>query len=251
MTIKKTLIGAASVAALAFAASAVPAAAEDREFAWSITLGATSDYIFRGLSLSNEDPAAQGSIDMSYGIFYAGAWASNIDNGAYEPWELDLYAGVKPVLGPVTFDFGAVAYLYPADSADLDYVELKAGASMEIVKSLTGGVTFWYQPDQSNAPEVISIEGSLAYALPQVGIFSPTISGLIGYSEDTDSQGWFAVAPGANDAYTYWNVGLAVAVEKFTMDFRYWDTDYDQIPGDFYTGLSDERFVFSAKVTLP
>lgn len=251
MTIKKTLLGAASVAALAFAASAAPAAAEDREFSWSVTLGATSDYIFRGLSLSNEDPAAQGSIDMSYGIFYAGAWASNIDNGAYEPWELDLYAGVKPVLGPVTFDFGAVYYLYPADEADLDYIELKAGASMEIVKNLSGGVTFWYQPDQSNAPEVYSIEGTLAYTLPQVGIFSPTLSGLIGYTEDTDSQGWFAVAPGANDAYMYWNVGLSVGVEKFTMDFRYWDTDYDQIPGDFYTGLSDERFVFSAKVTLP
>ncbi len=255
MTIKKTLLGAASVAALAFAVSAAPAAAEDREFSWSVTLGATSDYIFRGLSLSNEDPAAQGSIDMGYGIFYAGAWASNIDNGAYEPWELDLYAGVKPVLGPVTFDLGAVYYLYPADEADLDYIELKAGASMELVKNLTGGVTFWYQPDQSNAPEVYSIEGTLAYALPQVGIFSPTLSGLIGYSEDTDSQGWFSDAANlgttTNDGYTYWNVGLAVAVEKFTMDFRYWDTDYDQIPGDFYTGLSDERFVFSAKVTLP
>jgi hypothetical protein len=55
MTIKKTLIGAASVAALALAASAPPAAADGyavesaaaapasdaREFAWSITVGGT------------------------------------------------------------------------------------------------------------------------------------------------------------------------------------------------------------------
>ncbi len=35
---------------------------------------------------------------MTYGIFYAGAWASNIDgHGGYRAWELDLYAGVKPV----------------------------------------------------------------------------------------------------------------------------------------------------------
>ena len=98
MTIKKTLIGAASVAALALAAAAAPAAADGyavesaaaaapasdaREFAWSITVGGTSDYVFRGVSLTNEDPAAQGSIDVSYGIFYAGAWASNVDGDGY------------------------------------------------------------------------------------------------------------------------------------------------------------------------
>jgi opacity protein-like surface antigen len=262
MTMKKTLIGAVSGAALAFAASAAPAAAEDREFGWSVTLGATSDYVFRGLSFTNEDPAAQGSIDMSYGIFYAGAWASNIDGLGFAPWELDLYAGIKPVLGPVTFDFGIVGYLYPAaDTLDKEYIEFKAGGSMEVVKGLTGGVTFWYTPDSlSNGPlvlglpttegyaETYSIEGTLAYALPQVGIFAPTLSGLIGYTEDVDNTAAFS---NFDDSYVYWNVGLALAVEKFTMDFRYWDTNLDQIPGDVYTGLSDERFVFSAKVTLP
>jgi uncharacterized protein (TIGR02001 family) len=247
MTIKKTLIGAASVAALALAATVAPAAAEEREFSWSMTVGGTSDYVFRGLSFTNEDPAAQGSLDMSYGIFYAGAWASNIDGAGFEPWELDLYAGIKPVLGPVTFDFGLVGYLYPAANNSLDYIEFKAGASMELVKSLTGGVTFWFQPDQTNAPEVYTIEGTLAYALPQVGIFEPSVSGLLGYTEDTDNTGFFS---NVDDSYVYWNAGLSLTVEKFTMDFRYWDTDLGQ-NGGVYDGLSDERFVFSAKVTLP
>jgi uncharacterized protein (TIGR02001 family) len=256
MTIKKTLIGAVSGAALAFAASAAPAAAEDREFGWSVTLGATSDYVFRGLSLTTEDPAAQGSIDMTYGIFYAGAWASNVDGAGFAPWELDLYMGVKPVLGPVTFDFGVIGYLYPAaDSVPAappfpglgEYVEFKAGASMEIVKSLTGGVTFFYTPDQENYADGYTVEGSLAYALPQVGIFAPTLSGLVGYTE-ADVAGFF----GPDDAYTYWNVGLTLGVEKFSMDLRYWDTNLETAPGQgaFY-GLDDERFVFSAKVVLP
>jgi uncharacterized protein (TIGR02001 family) len=254
MTIKKTLIGAVSGAALAFAASAAPAAAED-EFGWSITLGATSDYVFRGLSLTTEDPAAQGSIDFSYGIFYAGAWASNVDGDGdaalgvlgFAPWELDLYVGVKPVVGPVTFDFGVIGYLYPAAENAGDYVELKAGASMELVKSLTGGVTLFYTPDQDNYSEGYTVEGSLAYALPQVGIFAPTISGLVGYTE-ADTAFFF----GPDDAYTYWNIGLSLGVEKFTMDFRYWDTNLDSVVGvDAFGGLDDERFVFSAKVTLP
>jgi uncharacterized protein (TIGR02001 family) len=223
-------------------------AEEEREFSWSITVGGTSDYVFRGLSLTNEDPAAQGSIDVSYGIFYAGAWASNIDGAGLEPWELDLYAGLKPVWGLVTFDFGIVGYLYPAADGALNYIELKAGASMELVKNLTGGITFWYQPENDNVFEVTTIEGTLAYSFPQVGIFSPSVSGLLGYSDDTNGDGAFTAT---GDGYTYWNAGLTLAVENFAMDFRYWDTDLDQDANNFYNGLSDERFVFSAKVTLP
>lgn len=238
---------AAAIAGFAFASAA---RAEDAPaFSWSTTLGATSDYIFRGLSLNNEDPAAQGSIDMSYGIFYAGAWASNVSGAGYQPMELDLYAGLKPVVGQFTFDFGIIGYTYPVTSVDsLDYVEFKAGVTTEIVKSLNGTVTFYYTPDQANYAETWTVEGTLGYTLPQVGMFTPTISGTIGYSEDTDNAGAFS---GFTDSYVYWNAGVALAVEKFTFDFRYWDTDLDQIPGDLYTGLSDSRFVFSLKVTLP
>ncbi len=58
---------------------------------------------------------------------------------------------------------------------------------MEIVKSLTGGVTFWYhaQTRKTLPRRSATIEGSLAYALPQMGIFAPSISGLVGYTEDS------------------------------------------------------------------
>jgi len=250
MTNIKSLLGAAGLAAVAMVAAAPVANAEDREFAWSITIGGTSDYIFRGVSFTQEEPAFQASVDFSYGIAYLGFWGSNIDNGdGFEPWELDIYAGLKPVVGPATFDFGVVVYTYPdADTGpNTEYYELKAGVSGEIFKNLTAGAVFWYTPDQSNYSETYSIEGTLAYALPQVGIFAPSISGLIGYTEDTDNTDVFAL--GGIDSYTYWNAGLTLAVEKFSMDFRYWDTDVDSDPAS--NDLTDSRFVFSAKVTLP
>lgn len=214
-----------------------------------MTVGGTSDYIFRGLSLNNEEPAAQGSVDASYGIFYAGAWASNVGvkgDGVFAPMELDLYAGIKPTLGQFTFDFGIIGYLYPIADNPGEYYELKAGVSTEIFKNLTGGVTLYYVPDQANSPEVWTVEGNLAYTLPQMHIFTPTISGGIGYSNS--DVGFFT---STGDDYVYWNAGLALAVEKFTFDFRYWDTNIDQVAGDVYTGLSDSRFVFSVKATLP
>jgi uncharacterized protein (TIGR02001 family) len=245
----KSGLGVAGLVAATALAFSVPAKAD--ELGYSITLGATSDYVFRGLSLSNEKPEAQGSIDFTYGQFYAGAWGSGVGvpGDIYNPLEIDLYAGWKPVVGQFNFDFGVIAYTYPSASNAGDYVEFKAAVSTEIVKSLTGGITFYYDPAQSNYGETYAIEGALAYALPQVGIFAPTVSGGLGYSENTDNFGVFSFF--GNDEYLYWNAGLALTVEKLTMDFRYYDTDYDQVPGDLYTGLSDERFVFSAKVTLP
>ena len=225
-------------------AAAAPAK-EERKFEWSLTMGATSDYIFRGISSNNEDPAFQPSINASYGIFYAGLWGSNITD-PLNPWETDIYAGITPELGPVTFDFGIVYYWYPG-ADDSDTYEFKAGASFSPIKNLKLTPVFWYVPDQNNSVEVYTIEGTAAYELPACGIFTPTISGLVGYSEAPDgpAEGFFT---GDVNSYTYWNVGLALAVENVTMDFRYWDTDIDT---DVDQGLVDERFVFSMSVTVP
>ena len=241
---------------------------EGRKFGWSITLGGTSDYIFRGVSQTLEDPAAQGSIDISYGILYAGIWASNVDFGGAPPAnaEIDYYVGIKPVWGPVTFDFGALYYSYPdagefgnfnGGSHPLDYFELKAGYSLASpwIKNLTTGTTFYWSPDYSfETGDVFTIESSAAYALPQFGIFAPTISGAYG-SVYGDSGDGFSVDGTTEDEYRYWNAGVSLAVEKFTFDFRYWDTNIDvaNANGTVCTaqGLCDERFVFSAKVTLP
>jgi uncharacterized protein (TIGR02001 family) len=213
---------------------------EGRKFTWSITLGATSDYIFRGISTNDEDPAFQPAINVGYGIFYAGVWGSNITE-PYGPWETDFYAGIKPAWGPVTFDLGAVYYAYFGSDTDLDYYELKAGATYSPFTNFTLTPVFWYTPDQDNYVETYTIEGTAAYTLPAVGIFTPTVSALVGYTDASDTPGFFL---GEQD-YTYWNAGLALAVEKFTFDFRYWDTTIED------TGLADERFVFSASVTLP
>jgi uncharacterized protein (TIGR02001 family) len=240
---------------------------EGRKFGWSITLGGTSDYVFRGVSQTSEDPAAQGSIDFSYGIVYAGIWASNVnfDDAPPANAEVDFYAGIKPVWGPATFDFGVIYYAYPGadDGANfngpgsLDYVELKAGYSLVSpwIKGLTSGTTFYWSPDYSlETDSVFTIESNAAYALPQFGIFAPSISGAYG-SVYGDHKDGFSVGGSTKDDYSYWNAGISLAVEKFTFDFRYWDTDIDVVSPNgsvcVSQGLCDERFVFSAKVTLP
>jgi uncharacterized protein (TIGR02001 family) len=259
--------GAASVAVLALSA---PAYAEN--FTWSFTAGGTTDYVFRGISQTSEDPMLQGSVDVGYGIFYAGVWASGLDFGGEEGvvfdggdanTEIDFYAGIKPVWGPATFDFGVIYYAYPSASdndLELDYVELKAGYSIANpwIKNLTTGTTVFWSPDYTNEQDnVITVESVAAYALPAVGVFTPTISGTWGAVFGDADDGFFAA--NGDDDYQYWNAGISVAVEKITFDFRYWDTNIQNFAGQtdcnsagvLNTFQCDERFVFSAKVTLP
>ncbi len=259
-----------------------------RKLEWTWNIGATSDYVFRGFSQSAEKPAFQAGADLTYGIFYAGFWGSAIDFGRYTPTgsastadvggfaEIDWYMGIKPTVGPVTLDLGVIYYSYPGAKDgnflltgkpyEWDYVELKAGYSTSaFIKNLTTGTTIFYSPDYTNEQGAVwTVESMAAYELPKVGIFTPTFGGTFGAQYGDFSATDFAAGratyfqANGKDSYYYWNVGLALAVDKLTLDFRYWDTNVSNsnvnaIPTNYCKGATfqcDERFVFSAKLTF-
>ena len=132
-TLQKTAISAAAVALLAglstvaFAADE-PAAAEVSPITANVTVA--SNYIYRGLTQTNNKPAIQGGFDYAHESgFYVGNWNSNISwisdsyggNGGSgtgavtAPIEMDFYAGFKKDLIAEGFasDFGVLQYYYP------------------------------------------------------------------------------------------------------------------------------------------
>ncbi|MBN8912115.1 MAG: hypothetical protein J0H65_08670 [Rhizobiales bacterium] len=238
-------IGAAGAVLIAWVAPALASdmtpPSEGRTLEWSATGTFATDYIFRGQSLSAEDPVFQGDIGATYGIVYGGIWGTSL--GPEGAVELDFYGGIKPVLGPVTFDFGVVYYTYFWDDPDAsNYVEFKVGAEFSPIANLTLTPVFWWVPDQKNSDAVYTVEGTAAYELPAIRGWTPTVSALVGYT-DADSDGFFF---GPSDDYTYWNAGIAFAYDKYTVDFRYWDTDLTD--ADAFD--SGERFVFTASATF-
>lgn len=246
---------------------------EGRKFTYSVNAAVTTDYMFRGISQSSNSPAVSAGFDASYGIFYAGFWGSSIDFDNGEPTggvdasvEMDVYAGIKPVLGPVTFDFGILGYLYPNAQDNVivdgfeeaDYLELKAGASITPFTNASLGVTAYYSPDFTGfIDEAFAVEGSAAYTFHAIGRFTPSISGLVGYQTGDAQSNALPAAKLAEDEYTYWNVGASVAFDKFTLDVRYWDTDIsDKDKGGngnlfAFDKYADERVVGTIKVVLP
>ncbi|HET6389173.1 TorF family putative porin [Hyphomicrobium sp.] len=231
----------------------------ERKFGYSIAITGTSDYIFRGISFNNEDPAFQPFIEFTYGTpnltWYLDFWGSNIAE-PFGPFELDIYAGVRPVTGPVSWDLGVLYYTYPNNSipgsSEGDYVEFKIAASITPVTNLTTGLTGYYTPDQgANYGETWTIEGNAAYTLPNFHIFTPVISGAVGYTAGTrNEEGLVSICACEADNYVYWNAGLKLTVDKYFMDFRYWDTNLSRSDG-IDTSFTDSRFVFTAGVNLP
>lgn len=206
-TLKMAL--AAAAASLCFAGAAN--AADGPTFAFN--LGAANDYIFRGFSQTDEDPQVFGGIDASMGIGYAGVWVSNVDFLDSTDAEFDLYAGVKPVVGAVTFDLGVIYYGYlDKGASNYDYWEFKAAASVPAGPA-TLGVATYFSPDFfGTADDAFYYEANAAVSIPDTKF---TITGAIGRQQQD----------GGLD-YTTWNVGLGFALtDHVSFDVRYWDTN--------------------------
>ena len=210
-------------------------AQEVRSPQWSTNVAVTSDYVFRGVSQTEEDAAVSGGVDVGSGLLYAGAWASNVSFASDDETRVegDLYAGVRPQYAGWNLDFGVIGYLYddPGDF-DYDYVELKAVASRAVGPATIGAAVFW-SPDYFGAAEdeATYVEANAAFVPAERW----TISGALGRQFVSSSFD-----------YTTWNVGAAYALtDNLAVDLRYHDTDQHDF-GDAYGG----RAVSSLKATF-
>ena len=182
---------AALAAAIATLATAGAASAQEWDVAFNAA--ATSDYVFRGASQSNENFALSGGVDATYG-------------------------GYRAEAGGFALDFGVIGYFYTdAPSAgDYDYVEYKAAASRAI-GPLTAGVAVYYSPDFFGVDETATYLEANAAVTP---IDKVTISGALG-------KQWLDVT----GDYVTWNVGASYALtDNLAFDVRYHDTDVDNAP---------------------
>lgn len=224
---------AAAAASLALGGTAL--AQEDTTPSFSFNVGASTDYVFRGVSQTDEEPQIFGGADVSAGMFYAGVWASNVDFLDSTDAEVDVYAGVKPTLGAVSADLGVIYYGYVNSPSGSDYAywEFKAAGSVAAGPA-TVGLAAYYSPDFFGA-----VDEALYYevnaALP-IGESPFTVSGALGRQE----------LEGPGD-YTTWNLGVGYALtDNVGFDLRYWDTADAGSFGPYY----EPRVVLGVKASF-
>ncbi len=194
----------------------------------SANIGVVSNYIWRGVTQTDDGAAVQGGLDYSHASgFYAGTWASNIDWGSDSPnYELDLYLGFGgSIIEDLDYDLNVIYYAYP-DGDDADFSEL-AGSLTYKWFTLGMAYTFYGQNDGG-----LYDDGDLYYH----GGFEfdelPYGLGLglrVGYT-DFDNDG----SPSSN----YWQYGASIS--KDAGDFGTFSLNWDQNDGDTDAGFDDD-----------
>lgn len=195
---------------------------------FTVPVAVVSDYDFRGLTQSDEDPALQ--VGLTYtgdSGFYVGTWASNIDfPGADADVEVDLFAGFAGGDAAESFgyDIGAVLYAYPGSSDFDEVVELYAG----ITKGWFGA-KLWFSPDNYDSTSWYA-EANGTFPLPQdfsIGVHA-------GYNFGDYWSG---------AEYFDYSVGVSKSFGNFAFNVKWVDTDID--------GVDTGRVIGSISTTLP
>lgn len=198
--------------AIAVAASLAPAVPARAETAGSVTV--VSDYLFRGITQTDENPALQAGVTWTHASgFYAGAWGSSIswlsdaDPEVSSSVELDGFVGYAGTFGDggLGYDVGANYYWYPGDYppgfSDPDTLELYVGLTWKVLSA-----KFWYAAtDLFGIPDS---NGSTNLDLSAKYEFAPGWSGTAAVGKQ-----WVRGLGGSGD-YAFWKVGVDKAFDN-------------------------------------
>lgn len=231
---RTTISTLALMSALAAAATASPAAAQDipSDFTVSANAALVTDYRFRGVSLSGGDGAIQGGIDVAHSSgFYIGTWGSSIDGGVYGSAEVDFYGGWSGEVGSgVGIDVGILYYYYPNGTAgaDVDYWEPYASISGTLGPvEAEVGVAYAWEQDSLGGDDNLYIYGDLGAGIPNTPL---SVSGHLGYTDGVLAP---AVLAGATDDSGFdWSLGADFAItENLSIGVAYIGVEGPSIDG--------------------
>jgi len=229
-------------------------------FSWSTGVQFMSENIWRGISLTNHLPGGLAYGELREGWFYLGGDVLNVTLPTSPAGQLDVYGGVRPTWGPLTFDFGVVYHGRPDNQNqwflggvqpvltyrtpgglpttpfDQSFVEIYGKPSWAINDYLTIGAEFGYDPSWAdyNAHALYS-GGNVTVSLPGTGF---SISGGFGHyflGMGDPTYGPSYIQPGIKGiqgfklaSYNTGNVGASYKWNNVTLDVRYSGTTLTQ-----------------------
>ena len=243
---RQSVLALTTVTALAMPALAAAQAASS-PVAGNLSL--VSDYRFRGLTQTFEEPALQGGFDYAHASgLYLGNWNSSISDTFFagSPLEMDFYAGYKPTFGDVALDLGILYYYYPGSDAAgigrIDNTELYAGAAWKWLsaKYFHAVSDFFGAPDTKNS-NYIDLTASFSFGAGW---------GLVGH------VGHQKVKNASALDYTDYKLGVTKDVAGWVLGAAFIDTDADETVYTFTSGggksmnVGDSTLVLSVGKTF-
>ncbi|MDM8559691.1 TorF family putative porin [Candidatus Parabeggiatoa sp. HSG14] len=233
---RKTLLATALFAALPIVQ------AEDDQFRANVAI--TTDYVWRGMTQTDEKVAVQGGFDMNHesGLL-VGIWGSNVkflEDNTVAPedradLEIDLYVGYNGDLGNgIGYGFKAGRFLYPGAGTDLNYdmTEFQLSLSYSLPQGTELGLAYDYSPNLS---------GGVDKAHHLVLSAGHTLANGIGFGGHVGRQA-FSDNDKAGDDYTYYGASLSFPIGEFDGSIAYSNTDKDNAKD-----VADDRIFFTIR----
>lgn len=190
------------VALIAGVVAASGARAQDLTVYGGIT--ATTNYVFRSVTFSDDQPAIQPYIEAEINGFYAGIWASNADfgPGTTDDFEVDYYLGYRgETPGGFSYDINYARFTF--DDTGNCCGELNLNLGLSVTDTIGLSTAFAYDPDAETLASGLGASYAITDAL--------SISGTFGHDEVF--------------SHNYWDVGVNYGLnEKAALDVRYFDT---------------------------
>lgn len=203
---------------------------------FSANAGIFSEYRFRGLDQSDEQPALQGGIDWSAEVnkdasVYAGFWGSNVDfnDGDEANVEIDYYAGVRGSIKDIGWDLGFIYYSYPGAASTLNYdlIEVAVGLSYDVMENVSIGANYNFSPDFFGESGTAHwFQGSVSYAVPVDILAGLTLEASVGH-QLIDKEATFGVKD-----YSTWTIGASLGLtDNVALGLQYVGTNAETTAG--------------------
>jgi len=265
----KSALTAAGFAVLLLA---TPALAQDKtdppkDLVVSGSVGLVTDYRFRGVSQSDNDPALQGGITVTHKSgLYAAIWSSNLAGwGTFggANIELDLIGGYKmPIGGGGALDVGLTWYMYPGGADKTDFAEpyvklsgtagplnLLAGVAYAPKQEALGNFSATPQ-SRGQSEDNLYLWGDANAGIPNTPV---TLKAHIGYSDGNPGLGPNGTSVAPTGKYWDWMLGTDFVLGPVTLGAAYVDTDISRRESAYLLpnfSAADGKSIASGKVVF-
>ena len=186
------------------------------------SVGGTSDFVFRGLSLTRGKPAAQASLDVEFPReFYVGAFVAMADPnpGPSPNVEMDFWAGrYWRISEDFSGDLRLSQYTYPGDPRRVSYDRTEVTATVGFRNQMFAAAI--YSPNTRAVGSHSGYEEGDSWALE--------LSGRHAFNEHfavSAGIGHYGLSEVYHDNYNYWNATLIATLAPFELQLAYLGVD--------------------------
>lgn len=204
---------------------------------WSANAAVSNNYIWRGLTQSNNETAVSGGIDYAdESGFYVGTWVSNVSYAADDnfSYEHDVYLGFSGEAGKITYDVGYLYYNYD-DAAEFDFGEVYGSIG---IGGFTFGINVLANTEADEAPGQDFGFGEATYIYADYA-FEISEGLELAFHVGRHAGDFNEAFNGVPDDYTDYNISLS----KGGFSFMISDTDTDDFGPEDNLDNDEVKFV--------